>query len=63
LVRNKRGSTAKVDFIYVWNGIIFPVEVKSGNNAHLKSLPPFMLDENYDLAIGAWLGKYRVDNV
>ena len=62
-VRNKRGSTAEVDFVYVWNGIVFPVEVKSGHNAHLKSLHQFMLDANHDLAIRIWSGKYSVDIV
>jgi hypothetical protein len=62
-VRNKRGSTAEVDFVYVWNGIVFPVEVKSGHNAHLKSIHQFMLDANHDLAIRIWSGKYSVDIV
>ena len=62
-VRNKRGSTAEVDFVYVWNGIVFPVEVKSGHNAHLKSLHQFMLDANHDLAVRIWSGKYSVDIV
>ena len=62
-VRNKRGSTAEVDFVYVWNGIVFPVEVKSGHNAHLKSLHQFMLDANHDLAVRIWSGKYSLDIV
>jgi predicted AAA+ superfamily ATPase len=62
-VRNKRGSTAEVDFVYEWNGIVFPVEVKSGHNAHLKSLHQFMLEANHDLAIRVWSGKYSVDIV
>lgn len=62
-VRNKRGSTAQVDFVYVWNGIVFPVEVKSGHNAHLKSIHQFMLAANHDLAIRVWSGKYSVDIV
>lgn len=62
-VRNKRGSTAEVDFVYEWNGIVFPVEVKSGHNAHLKSLHQFMQEANHDLAIRVWSGKYSVDIV
>ena len=57
------GSTAEVDFVYVWNGIVFPVEVKSGHNAHLKSLHQFMLDANHDLAVRIWSGKYSLDIV
>jgi hypothetical protein len=39
------------------------VEVKSGHNAHLKSLHQFMLEANHDLAIRVWSGKYSVDIV
>ena len=62
-VRNKRGSTAEVDFVYEWKGIVFPVEVKSGHNAHLKSLHQFMLEANHDLAIRVWSGKHSIDIV
>lgn len=62
-MRNKRGSTAEVDFIYVFDGKIIPVEVKSGHNAHLKSIHQFMNDTNHDIAIRIWSGTYSIDKV
>jgi predicted AAA+ superfamily ATPase len=62
-MRNKRGSTAEVDFIIVFDGKIIPVEVKSGHNAHLKSIHQFMNETNHDIAIRIWSGTYSVDKV
>ena len=62
-MRNKRGSTAEVDLIFVFNGKIIPVEVKSGHNAHLKSIHQFMNDTNHDIAIRIWSGTCRIDKV
>ncbi len=62
-MRNKRGSTAEVDFIQLFNGNIIPVEVKSGHNAHLKSIHQFMNDTNHDIAIRIWSGNYSIDQV
>jgi len=62
-MRNKRGSTAEVDFIMLFDGKIIPIEVKSGHNAHLKSIHQFMNDTNHDIAIRIWSGNYSVDKV
>jgi len=62
-MRNKRGSTAEVDFIIVFDGKIIPVEVKSGHNAHLKSIHQFMIETNHDIAIRIWSGSQSVDKV
>lgn len=62
-MRNKRGSTAEVDFVLLFDGKIIPIEVKSGHNAHLKSIHQFMNDTNHDIAIRIWSGKYSVDQV
>ncbi len=62
-MRNKRGSTAEVDFIIVFDGKIIPIEVKSGHNAHLKSIHQFMNDTNHDIAVRIWSGTYSVDKV
>jgi len=62
-MRNKRGSTAEVDFITVFDGKIIPIEVKSGHNAHLKSIHQFMKDTNHDIAIRIWSGNYCIDKV
>jgi len=62
-VRAKRGSAAEVDFVYHFDGSIIPIEVKSGNNAHLKSLHQFMDETAHDIAVRIWSGKYAIDEV
>ncbi|GHU80833.1 hypothetical protein FACS1894145_7600 [Bacteroidia bacterium] len=62
-VRGKRGSQAETDLIYVYDGLIIPVEVKSGHNAHLKSLHQFMDETNHDIAVRIWSGNYGIDEV
>ena len=41
-VRNKSGSNAEVDYVWVQDSMVYPIEVKSGHNAHLRSLHSFM---------------------
>lgn len=41
-IRDKKGSNAEVDFVFQHLGKIFPIEVKSGSNAHLRSLQSYM---------------------
>lgn len=62
-VRAKRGSTSEVDFVYVYDETVIPVEVKSGHNAHLKSLHQFMEESPHDIAVRIWSGIYSIDNV
>ncbi len=62
-MRNKRGSTAEVDFVFIHDGRIIPIEVKSGHNAHLKSIHQFMNDTNHDIAVRIWSGNYSIDKV
>lgn len=62
-MRNKRGSVAEVDFVIVFDGKVIPVEVKSGHNAHLKSIHQFMNETNHDVAIRVWSGMFSIDTV
>ncbi len=62
-MRNKRGSTAEVDFVFIHDGRIIPIEVKSGHNAHLKSIHQFMNETNHDIAVRIWSGHYSIDKV
>lgn len=62
-MRNKRGSTAEVDFVFIHDGRIIPVQVKSGHNAHLKSIHQFMNDTIHDIAVRIWSGNYSIDKV
>lgn len=47
-VRAKRGSSAEVDFVYIYGGKIIPIEVENGHNAHLKSIHQFMNETEHD---------------
>jgi len=62
-VRNKRGSEAKVDLIFVYDGLVIPIEVKSGHNAHLKSLHQFMDEAPHNVAVRVWSGNFSIDDV
>jgi predicted AAA+ superfamily ATPase len=62
-VRQQRGSNAEVDFIYVFDGKIIPIEVKSGHNAHLKSLHQFIDEAPHDIAVRVWSQPFSIDKV
>ena len=62
-VRNKPSSTAEVDFVWQNGSRLIPIEVKIGNNAHLRSLHLYMEEASHDVAIRIWSGQYSVDNV
>ncbi|MDR1653311.1 MAG: AAA family ATPase [Prevotellaceae bacterium] len=62
-VRDKKGSEAEVDFIIQKDGKIFPVEVKSGQNAKLKSLQIFMKNSTAKIAVRVWSGSFSIDEI
>lgn len=62
-VGGKRNSTAEVDFVYKRQPYLLPIEVKSGTNAHLRSLHVFMSDAPHDLAIRVWSNRMSMDEV
>jgi predicted AAA+ superfamily ATPase len=63
-MRDKKGSTAEVDFVYQTQGKIIPIEVKSGANAHLRSLQSYMKTEGATmLGVRIWPGMFSVDEV
>lgn len=62
-VREKKGSSAEVDFVYEYDGMLIPVEVKSGHNAHLKSLHIYMDEAPHDIALRIWSNPFSVNEV
>jgi hypothetical protein len=63
-VRDKKGSTAEVDFVYPTHGKIVPIEVKAGSNSHLRSLQSYMKTDGASmLGVRVWPGEYSVDEV
>lgn len=61
--RNKVGSDAEVDFVYPYNSKLIPIEVKSGHNAHLRSLHQYMETAPHDIAVRVWSQPFSVNQV
>lgn len=62
-VNPKKGSSAEVDFVVNINGLCIPIEVKSGTNAHLRSLQVYMEQAPHPIAVRIWSNPMRIDNV
>jgi hypothetical protein len=62
-VREKKTSTAEVDYIYSWNSKLIPIEVKSGTEGKLKSLHLFMENAPHSMAIRFYAGELQITNV
>lgn len=61
--RNEKGSSAEIDFLWTHEGTVYPIEVKSGHNARLKSLHSFMDRSPVDIGIRVWSQPLSVDKV
>ena len=59
-VREKKQSSAEVDYIFQHNGKLIPIEVKSGAIGKLRSLHQFMDQVPHSLAIRVWQGEHQV---
>ncbi len=59
----KPNNGAEVDFIFAHNSKLYPIEVKSGTNAHLRSLQVFMDSSEVNIAIRIWSKPYSIDKV
>lgn len=59
----KPNNGAEVDFIITHQSKVYPIEVKSGSNAHLRSLQVFMDSSESNVAIRIWSKPYSVDDV
>ena len=62
-VREERNSQAEVDFLYKCRNGVLPIEVKSGHNAHLKSLQLFMNESKLNDAVRFWANPISEDIV
>ena len=62
-VRNKSNATSELDFVYVHQGQIIPIEVKAGHNSHLRSLQIFMDESPSDIAVRVWSQPMQIDEV
>lgn len=59
----RQNNGAEVDFTFTHASCLYPIEVKSGTNSHLRSLQAFMETSNADIAIRIWSKPFSVDRV
>ena len=57
------GGSAEVDFIWTVDSQIIPIEVKSSNNSHLRSLHSFIDAAPVDVGVRVWSAPFSVDDV
>ena len=63
-IRDKKGSSAELDFVWQEGTDIIPIEVKSGTNAHLRSLHTFVNSSDRSVvAIRIWNGSLAVQDI
>ena len=56
-------STSEIDFVYPLEGKCIPIEVKSGVNAHLKSLQVFMENCPHQIAVRVWSKPFEINDL
>ncbi|MCL2650279.1 MAG: AAA family ATPase [Candidatus Azobacteroides sp.] len=61
--RDKNTSVAEVDFVYKYNSMAIPVEVKSGHNSKLQSLHLYMNECPHNWAVRVWSQPLSIDEV
>ena len=59
-VKEKKESTAEVDYLFPFDGLVIPIEVKSGKVGALKSLHSFMDLTTHNMAIRFYAGSLNV---
>ncbi|MFN4915290.1 MAG: ATP-binding protein [Sphingomonadales bacterium] len=62
-VKEKKTSTAEVDFVIPYEGKVIPIEVKSGNTGTLKSMHQFMEVAPHNMAIRFYAGPVSISEV
>lgn len=61
--RGKGESGAEVDFVWNLGSRLVPIEVKAGQNSHLRSLHSFVDGSPVDFAVRVWSGEFSVNDV
>ncbi|MEI7983867.1 MAG: AAA family ATPase [Bacteroidota bacterium] len=60
-VREKRQAQAEIDFLFSYNGMVIPVEVKSNTTGHLRSLYQFIDMAPHGYAVRVYSGKLTIE--
>ena len=62
-MRDKKGTTAEIDFIWQQNAQIIPIEVKTGLHSHLRSLHSFVnTADRHVTAVRFWSGEFSIQD-
>jgi len=61
-IREKKESSAEVDYIIPFKGMLIPIEVKSGPAGKLRSLHQFIDIAPHDWAVRFYSGKFTIEN-
>ena len=61
--REKKNSSAEVDYLCNFDGEVIPVEVKSGATGRLRSLHLYMEESDSNLAIRLYAGAFSTDDI
>jgi len=61
-IREKKQSSAEVDFVYVYGSKVIPIEVKLGTAGRLRSLHQFIDQAPHNIAVRFYSGKIQIDN-
>jgi uncharacterized protein len=59
-VREKTTSTAEVDYVMAYEGLLIPIEVKSGKEGKLKSLHLFIDEAPHTMAVRFYAGELSI---
>ncbi len=60
-VRDKTQSSAEVDLLRATNGLLMPIEIKSGTSGTLKSLHQFVDRAPHNLAVRIFAGTFNIE--
>ncbi len=60
-VREKKQSNAEVDFVIPYEGLLIPIEVKSGSSGRLRSLHQFIDNAPHNFAVRLYAGEIRLE--
>ena len=62
-VPKSASSQAELDYVWSWEDMMIPVEVKSGVTGRLRSLHRFVDEAPHDWAVRVYAGKFKIEDV
>ena len=62
-IREDTHASAEVDYVYQFDNVFVPIEVKLGSNAHLRSLHRCVEEGNLSFAVRVWSEPLSVNDV